>query len=194
MLLVNSIYFTLFTGLFYLFKGFALSRGVANPGFFFTVQMGVMVMLRLSGGYLFDRISKVLLVTLSMGITGLSFLLLYLMPSPSWTLYIAIIFGLGMGLCIPPLNSLMYLIAEPEFRGYNANMMMLTVHLGTFTGPFVGSMIITYGGYNTFLISAALLTICAALLLVKANPEKEIRKKNRLSAVETSHRLQNPGD
>jgi len=181
-LLVNGVYFTLFSGLFYLFEGFALSRGVGNPGFFFTVQMGVMVAIRLFGGHIFDSISKVLLVTLSMGITGLGFILLFYMPSPAWSLFIAVVFGLGMGLCIPPLNSLMYLVAEPKFRGYNANMMMLTVHFGTFAGPFVGSLLIDAGGYSSFLLTATFLTICGAVFFLKTNPEKQIkRKKNRLS-------------
>lgn len=173
-LMVNWVYFTLFSGLFFLFEGFALDRGVSNPGFFFTVQMGVMVGIRLFGGRIFDHHSKVLLVALSMGVTGSGFILLYYMPSPTWSLYIAIIFGIGMGLCIPPLNSLMYLVSEPKFRGYNINMMMLTVHFGTFTGPFIGALIIDAGGYSSFFLIATFLTICAAMLFLLINPEKSI--------------------
>jgi len=39
-LLVNGIYFIIFSSLFYLFEGFAVVKGMKNPGFFFTTQMG----------------------------------------------------------------------------------------------------------------------------------------------------------
>ena len=173
-LLINSVYFTLFSAMFYLFEGFAVNRGLSSPGYFFTVQMGVMVAIRLVGGGIFDTFSKVVLVSLSLLITGAGFVLLYVMPTPAWAFYIAVVFGIGMGFCIPPLNSLMYLVTKPEYRGYNANMMMLTVHLGTFSGPCVGSLIIGAGGYELFLMVAALMTVCGSGFFLAANPAKEI--------------------
>lgn len=174
-LLVNCIYFMLFAAIFYLFKGFALERGVAHPGYFFTIQMGVMVAIRLFGGKIFDTFSKVLLVGAALLVTGAGFLLLYIMPSPAWLFPIAVVFGLGMGLCIPPLNSLMYLVTTPEFRGYNANMMMLSLHLGNFAGPVVGTFIIDIGGYNLFLLVATLLTVCGTLFFIAVKPERGAR-------------------
>jgi len=132
--------------------------------------MGVMVVIRLMGGQIFDRFSKVGLVTIALLLTGTGFWLLRLIIDTAWIFPIAVVFGLGMGLCVPPLNSLMYLVSSPQYRGYNANMMMLTVHFGTFTGPVMGSWIIDAAGYDLFLIIAALTTlICAGFFLI-ANP------------------------
>ncbi len=173
-LLVNGAYFTLFSALFYLFEGLAVQRGFENPGFFFTTQMGVMVVIRLLGGRIFDTCSKVHLVAVAMLTTGGSFALLLLTADTRWIFPIAVLFGSGMGLAVPPLNALMYLVSEPRFRGYNANMMMLSIHFGTFLGPFAGSWLIDAGGYDLFLSCAILITACAAGLFLAANPARHL--------------------
>ncbi|MBV5318608.1 MAG: MFS transporter [Desulfobulbaceae bacterium] len=173
-LLVNGIYFIIFSALFYLFEGFAVAKGMKNPGYFFTTQMGVMIVIRLLGGRIFDKFSKVALVAIALSITGAGFVLLRVMPDQTWLLPIAVLFGLGMGLCVPPLNSLMYLNTSPQFRGYNANMMMLVLHIGSFTGSFFGSWIIASGGYNQFLVVAAVLAVGAAGFFLAVNPAPEI--------------------
>ncbi len=169
-LLVNGIYFIIFSSLFYLFEGFALAKGMKHPGFFFTTQMGVMIVIRLLGGRIFDTFSKVALVSIALGITGAGFVLLRVMPDQTWLLPIACLFGLGMGLCVPPLNALMYLNTSPRYRGYNANMMMLVLHVGSFLGSFFGAWIIAVGGYDQFLILAALLAVTAGGFFYVVNP------------------------
>jgi MFS family permease len=173
-LFVNGIYFIIFSSLFYLFEGFAVAKGMKNPGFFFTTQMGVMIVIRLFAGRIFDTFSKVALVAIALVITGAGFVLLRVMPDQTWILPIAVLFGLGMGLCMPPLNSLMYLNTSPQFRGYNANMMMLVLHVGSFMGSFFGSWIIDFGGYNQFLVIAAVMAVGAAGFFWVVNPGKEI--------------------
>lgn len=173
-LLVNGIYFIIFSSLFYLFEGFAVAKGMKNPGFFFTTQMGVMIVIRLFAGRIFDTFSKVALVAIALVITGVGFALLRVMPNQTWILPIAVLFGLGMGLCVPPLNSLMYLNTSPQFRGYNANMMMLVLHVGSFMGSFFGSWIIDFGGYDQFLVIAAVMAVGAAGFFWTVNPGKEI--------------------
>ena len=138
--------------------------------------MGVMVAIRLFGGRIFDALSKVALVTIALLATGTGFGLLLLIPVTTWFFPIAVVFGLGMGLCVPPLNSLMYLVTSPEYRGYNANMMMLSVHFGTFMGPFVGAWIIDAWGYDRFLVFAVIMTLGAAIFFLIANPAKDIRQ------------------
>lgn len=176
-LLVNGVYFTLFSSLFFLFEGLGVQRGMQNPGFFFTTQMGVMVAIRFFGGRIFDAFSKVALVAVALLVTGAGFVMLLLLHDTFWMLPTAVLFGSGMGLCVPPLNSLMYLVSEPKYRGYNANMMMLTIHFGTFMGPFAGSWIIDAGGYDLFLMLAALLTVCAAVLFLVVDPSRQVRSR-----------------
>ena len=123
---------------------------------------------------MFDKYSKVAMVIVAMLITAAGFLLLKWTLNRDWIFPIAAVFGLGMGLCVPPLNSLMYLVTEPQYRGYNANMMMLSIHLGTFLGPFFGAWIIDASGYDLFLLSSFLLTIVAAGFFYVVNPGRYI--------------------
>jgi predicted MFS family arabinose efflux permease len=174
-LLVNGVYFTLFSSLFFLFEGLGVQRGMNNPGFFFTTQMGVMIIIRLLGGRIFDVFSKITLVVTALLVTGAGFLLLLLIHDAFWLFPIAVLFGLGMGLCVPPLNSLMYLVSEPQYKGYNANMMMLSIHFGTFMGPFAGACLIDAGGYDLLLMTAAVLTVCTAVLFIKVDPSCQVR-------------------
>ncbi len=173
-LIVNAIYFTIFTALFYLFEGFAVQRGIQNTGLFFSTQMGVMITIRLVGGRIFDTVSKLALVIIALLGTGAGFGLLLLVRDPAWILPIAVVFGMGMGLCVPPLNSLMYLVSQPQYRGYNSNMMMLSIHFGSFMGPFAGGWIIDAGGYDSFLTCAIFITVGAAVLFFVVNPEKDV--------------------
>ncbi|MDJ0784235.1 MAG: MFS transporter [Desulfosarcinaceae bacterium] len=173
-LVANTLYFIVFSGLFFLFKGLAVERGVSHPGRFFSIQMGIMIAIRLMGGRLFDRYSKVGLVTVAMLITAAGFLLLWGITDPVWTFALAVVFGIGMGLCVPPLNSLMYLVSAPHHRGYNANMMMLSIHLGTFAGPFLGAWIIGNSGYDRFLLMGAVVTLGGALFFALVNPARNL--------------------
>jgi MFS family permease len=173
-LMVNGVYFSLFGSLFFLFKGLAVERGIANPGLFFTTLMGVMITIRLAGGRLFDRISKVALAATALTITGAGFGALGAVAEAKWVFAIAALFGLGMGLCVPPLNALLYLVSDVRFRGYNANMMMLTVHGGMFFGPFAGAWIVDAGGYGHFLLAAMFLSFGAAGFFLLVNPAKHV--------------------
>ena len=155
-------------------------RGIKNPGFFFTMQMSVMIAIRLLGGQIFDRFSKVVLVIIALLATGGGFGLLRLIHDTAWILPIAVVFGLGMGLCVPPLNSLMYLVTKPPYRGFNANMMMLSVHFGNFMGPFVGAWIIDAGGYDLFLTAGILITGGAAGFFFIAKPRERHRSNLRV--------------
>jgi len=105
-------------------------------------------------------------------VTGAGFLMLYFLTAPEWIIPIAVVFGLGMGFCVPPLNSLMYLVSKPEYRGYNANMMMLAIHFGSFAGPVAGTWLIDSGGYPALLMGGGLTTCFGALLFLVANPTR----------------------
>jgi len=165
-LFVNCAYFMIFSSLFFLMKDIGATRGIQELGFFFSIQMGVMICIRLFGSSIFDTLSKTRIVTSSLLLTAGGFVMLLSFHSPVSLYPIAALFGLGMGLCVPPLNSLMYLSTRTENRAFNANMMMLSLHFGTFCGPFVGSIVAESFGYQVFLFLAAAGTLAIAALLV----------------------------
>ncbi|WP_415719632.1 MFS transporter [Maridesulfovibrio sp.] len=167
-LAVNGVYFMIFTGLFFLFQDFALSRGVVKAGYFFSLQMGVMIAIRFFGGIVFDRFSKRGLIVTAFIFTSVGFVLLNGLHDASMLLPTAVIFGTGMGLSAPALNSLMFVVSEPRYRSFNVNMMMFTVHLGSFLGPLLGGMAVDFIGYGGFLWAAALGTAGTALLFLLA--------------------------
>jgi len=172
-LLTNLFYFMIFTGVFFLFQDYALSRGIENSGIYFTIQMGVMVTIRLGANKLFDTISPKILITCAMVITSASLGALMLLDSPSMLIPLAILFGLGMGLCTPPLNSLLYQAGNPKFRGFNANMMVLTIHAGSFLGPLIGSSMVEITGYNAFLTTSAIVTFSVGIIFLIFVPVPE---------------------
>ncbi len=165
-LAANGVYFMLFTGLFFLFQDFAHSRGIGKAGYFFSVQMGVMIAIRLFGGAVFDRFSKRVLIFGAFIITATGFMLLTGLEDETMLVPIAIVFGIGMGLSAPALNSLMFTVSEPRYRGFNVNMMMFTVHLGSFLGPLLGGVLVDFMGYDGFVRIAAAGTAGAALLFM----------------------------
>ncbi|BCS88056.1 MFS transporter [Pseudodesulfovibrio sediminis] len=169
-LVTNLFYFIIFTGIFFLFQGFALSRGIENAGIFFTIQTGVMIAIRLGANRIFDTLSPKLLITTAMVLTSASLGCLVLLNGSTLLILLAILFGLGMGLCTPPLNALLYQSGDPQFRGFNANMMILTIHAGSFLGPLLGSRMVEITGYTTFLLASALTTLGVGILFMLLAP------------------------
>ena len=165
-LFINASYFFLFSSLFYFLKGYGMEQGIDNPGYFFTIQMGIMVTMRLFGRRVFDLYSKEHLILSALIITGIGYGILAVGVSGPLFFAIAVLFGIGMGLCIPPLNALMYLNSEPQFQGYNANMMMLAMHFGSFAGPFGGSWLIATGGYPAYCMGTIGLILVASLVIL----------------------------
>lgn len=162
-LVVNGIYFMIFNGLFFLFQDFAHSRGIVRAGYFFTVQMGVMITIRLFGGAVFDHFSKRGLIFIAFMITACGFFLLTGLEDERMIPLVGAVFGTGMGLSAPALNSLMFIVSEPRYRSFNVNMMMLTVHSGAFLGPLLGGILVDQVGYEGFLLGAAVGTAFSAL-------------------------------
>jgi MFS family permease len=165
-LFLNGIYFFLFSSLFYFLKSYGSQLGITNPGYFFSIQMGIMVLLRLCCSRVVDIYVKEYLILFAFIVTGVGFGFLAAGPSGLSFFLISGFFGVGMGLCIPPLNSLLYLHAPHQYRGYNANMMLLTMHFGSFCGPFVGSWFIESGGYPLYCYGAISFTILASLVIL----------------------------
>lgn len=166
-LLINATYFFLFSSLFYFLKGYGALLEVSNPGYFFTIQMAVMVLLRMFGSRMFDAYPKEYLILFALAVTAIGYVFLAIGVGGALFFCLAILFGAGMGLCIPPLNALMYLHGESQFRGYNANMMLLAMHFGSFIGPYGGSMLIANGGYSTYCYATIALIGIAALVVVQ---------------------------
>ena len=167
LLLLNMSYFANWSSLFFLFKGFAQQQGLANVGAFFTVQMVLMIFIRLLGGRLFDAVDKARLVGTCFIIVAMGHLALDHLPGTWAVPLVGVLFGLGMGLGYPAINGLMFQISALRFRSLNANLMLFAVQAGFFLGPVVGGALVAHWGYHGyFLASCALAFVAAALSVV----------------------------
>jgi len=169
LLLLNMSYFANWSSLFFLFKGFAQQQGLANVGAFFTVQMGLMIVIRLLAGRLFDRVNKVGLVGASFIIVAAGHLAMDHLPGVWGVPLVGAIFGLGMGMGYPAINGLMFEVSAAHFRSLNANLMLFAVQAGFFIGPVIGGALVANHGYHGyFLVSIALALAAVALSILLA--------------------------
>ncbi|MDA8407671.1 MAG: MFS transporter [Deltaproteobacteria bacterium] len=166
LLLLNMSYFSNWSSLFFLFKGFAQQQGLTNVGAFFTVQMVSMIVIRLLGGRMFDVIDKVWLVGICFIIVGLGHLTLDHLPGLWAVPFVGVLFGVGMGLGYPAINGLMLQISAPHFRSLNANLMLFAVQAGFFLGPVLGGALVANWNYHGYFLASSCLAFVAAALSV----------------------------
>jgi len=160
-LVIGVTYFTNWSSLYYLFKGFATERGLHNVGAFFSVLTAVMIGIRLAAGRLFDRFDKARLAAFSFGVIALGHLALATLPI-GMAPVVGAFFGLGLGAGYPALNGLMFELSEPRLRSQNANLMMFGVQLGSFLGPAVGGALVASFGYPGYFLGSILLALVSA--------------------------------
>jgi MFS family permease len=171
LLLLNLVYMMNWSSMLYLFKGFADQQGISNVGSFFSVMMGLMIVLRLLAGRLFDAVDKVWMLAATFAIIALGYLGLDYLPG-AWAIsLVALIFGVGMGMGHPSLNGLMLEVSAPRFRPLNANLMLFAVQAGYFLGPVLGGALVGRWGYHGYFLFNIWLAL-AAMLLVALLPGK----------------------
>lgn len=178
LLLMNLSYFVLWGSLFFLFKGFAIKQGLGNVGNFFAVLTGMMIVIRLMAGHLFDVMDKVRLMMTSFIIIAMGNLALDHLAG-NWAVpLVALLFGVGMGAGYPAINGMMFEVSAPQFRAMNANLMLFTVQGGLFFGPTIGGALVVqqgYHGYFMFSIGlAATATILSTVLALSQGPRVDI--------------------
>jgi MFS family permease len=177
LLLLHLVYMMNWSSIFFLFKGFADQQGIINVGSFFSVQMGVMIVLRLLAGRLFDAVDKAWMLAATFAIIALGHLGLDHLPG-AWAIsLVALIFGAGMGMGNPSLNGLMLEVSAPRFRPFNANLMLFAVQAAYFLGPVLGGALVGRWGYHGYFLFNIGLALAAMLLVVV------LAGKHRLRAI-----------
>jgi MFS family permease len=182
LILLSIIYLIGWSSMFFLFKGFASQQGIANVGSFFSVQMALMIVIRLLAGRFFDAIPKARLVMVTFAAVALGFLAMDHLPG-AWAVPLpAIVFGVGMGIGQPALNGMMFEVSAPRFRALNANLMLFAVQAGSFFGPVLGGIMVAwrgYHGYFLFSMGLALSAMALGALLAKAATGQNSGEKQR---------------
>jgi len=152
---------------FYFMKNLALQTGIGNVGAFFTVSMVTMIGVRLFGAALFDKVSKLRLITIVLVLLMLCLIALPGVRTLSVYYLLALVYGGAMGVALPILNALIFSASKPALRGLNTNMTLFTMDAGYFLTPYLGGMLITLGAdFGKLFYTAAGFTLLSLSLVI----------------------------
>ena len=165
-LAVNLVFYSAYTIVFFFLKEFGSGRGIKNPGYFFTIAMIMMIVIRLGGSRYFDRVKKIPVVVACMAALAICHVLVYFTSSVTTFLIIAAMFGVLWGVGIPLMMALIFDISEPRFRGLNLNLSMVMMQGGFFAGPFIGGLVLVNWGYGMLFVSCGLMNAAGAVMLL----------------------------
>ena len=183
LLLISLLVYTAFAPVFFFLKGYALKIGITNPGWFFTLSTFMEIAVRLLGGPLLDKGSKIRSLVFSL--SGL--VVAYFILAHTSGLFLFYGLGLGFGICwgvaMPLLNGLIFDNSEPRFRAVNTNLAMVMFQGGFFLGPLLGGWILNDWDYKILYYACGRM-ILAALALVPLH-EKIVRVKSSEFGVKT---------
>lgn len=162
---VHLLLYSSYTVIFFFIREYAHGRGIANPGYFFTIATAVMIGVRAVAGTLFDRVDKVAMTAACMAGLGVSYALLGYASGHGMFYLLAFFTGLGWGIAMPLLTALVFDFSEPSVRGMNLNLSFVMMQGGFFIGPFFGGFLLTRWGYGSLFYFCALAAFLAAFLL-----------------------------
>lgn len=163
LLFINTLYFISYCDLFYFFDTYAKQVGFKPVGMFFSLQMSMVIAIRILGGPLLDKWNKTASGGISFVIVTSGFIAIALMPPSAKILGLSLVFGLGTGIGMPLLNALMFMASAPRFRGLNTNLMMMMMQAGFFIGPVAGGYIVSHYAFRGFFFFLAGINIMAAV-------------------------------
>jgi MFS family permease len=176
LLAANGLVFSVFSLMFFFLTTFTAQSGVGDPGLFFTVSTAMMIGIRLLLGHLFDRYDKATLAMASLAALAVGLLLLGAATSATGFYAAAAVYGAGGGAATPLMNSLMFAISPPLFRGLNTNLMLEMVDAGFFIGPAGCGLALSSGLGRTPVLAACVECVLLAaplhLPLRHASPEE----------------------
>jgi len=170
LLMTNFLAFLAYTPVFFFFKEYAEGKGIQNPGTFFSVAMGAMILIRLLGGALFDHLSKPKMLVFALSLLSVGYALL-VFAAPGILLLLALVLGVGWSLLMPFLNALLFDCSPPAARALNLNLSMVLLQSAYFVGPIFGTLILESAGYSAVFLYCGFMTfigVCLNLFFAKS--------------------------
>ncbi len=161
LLAVNLLLYLCYATVFFFMKGHVVSRGITDVGSFFTLSTLVMIGLRLSGGFFFDRFDKVKMLQLFTILLIPCFMLMGHLGSSRDLYLVACGYGLCIGVLLPLLNATLFEISPPRLRGLNTNLALFMMDAGFFLSPYGGGLLLARG-----FSSADLFGTCTGILVL----------------------------
>jgi len=163
-LIFGSFYYLMSTLQYYVV---GLGGNVAEVGLVQGVFVIVAVLLRPMVGNLLDNRGRRRFLLLGIVIIVVSFLLYPLVPRISWVLAVRILHGVGWAFVTTAVSTLVADVAPASRRGEAMGFYSNFMDVAMGAGPFIGVLLLQFGGYRAVFLGAAL-TLLPALGTVGA--------------------------
>ena len=142
---------------------FATSRGIGNPGFFFTVQACALLLTRAVGGRLADRRGRIVVIVPGMLCAAAAIALLPLAYELPQFLASAVLWGIGIGCAQPASQALLI----DRARGAQRGLALSTYFMGFDVGIGLGAIVLgvisqTFGWQVMWTVSATAILLGSA--------------------------------
>ncbi|MBQ7585632.1 MAG: MFS transporter [Desulfovibrionaceae bacterium] len=145
----------------------------AVPAYFFTTYTTTIIIVRLIGNTILDRLPRYPVIIITAAILALCIL------GMAYTEGVGLIplafgYGLAMALHYPLLAALVCDRSSLEERSVNSNLMMAAFDASAFLAPMLGGLVINFGfGYQGVFISAAIcISLCGFSILIDSVIQK----------------------
>jgi predicted MFS family arabinose efflux permease len=158
--LISLFLFTSFAATFFYIKGYGIKHNMPNPGWFFTISTFMEIGVRIFCSSYFDRVNKITFLGVSMMLMAVSYFILAMFYSVIMFLFVAVLFGLGIGIAIPLINSLLFDLSKPKLRAFNSNIGVEMFQGGFFIGSLIGGIILSKWNYE------AIFLVCGIICLI----------------------------
>lgn len=146
----------------------ATARGIENPGLFYTVFAGAMLLVRAKAGEISDRRGRAAVIVPAMIVTGLSSLVLGLTTGPVGVLAGGALLGVGFGAAQPALMALTTDRVAPEERGKAMGTFYTAWELGIASGAAGAGWLLNVTDFATLFLVGAAIPVGGACLALKA--------------------------
>jgi predicted MFS family arabinose efflux permease len=143
---VNLCVYLVYSAVFFFLKTLAQDFAPSAVGAFFTLSTVALILTRLLGGMVLDRLPKLPVLRLALGFMALCLVGLSLAESELWLLALAVPYGIGVGLALPMLNAALFLASPPALRGVNTNLGLFMMDAGFFLTPWLGGAFLAADG------------------------------------------------
>jgi len=163
---VNLLIYFCHSTVFFFMKSLVVQMDTGSAGVFFPICTMTMIVVRVCGGMYFDKVNQLRSIEIFMALLAGFFLVFTHAASAEAFYVLAGSYGLCLGVVLPLLNSTMFRISPPRFRGVNTNLALFSMDAGFFLGPFAGGALLAAGCPPTRLLDVCAGFVCLALVLV----------------------------
>lgn len=142
---------------------YALEKGMANPGFFYTVYSIGAAVSRLIAGPLSDRWGRTAVAVPAMVISSVGTALLAMVSSTPTFLVLAVVYGFGFGGAFPVFSAMVVDRVPIEELGAAMGVFTAAVDLGWGLGTVIWGFVLEYSSFEVVYLAASVIPALALL-------------------------------